>query len=200
MFRKTWMTSLTRIVSNDPSNPNNQNNPSDPKDWMSGSFADDWSHGIFKTPTSNFRPGPEYHCTDAVAQHISPNYLAGDYLHGPGDDEGCRGGTEGRLIRTRGWSTVVIITQGHQHQQWELCCSTFRHSISGSGGPDPRPPDTWLPQIKRTRSHWIKCPQKPISSDWFYAIRLHLFPWYCLAVPLLLDWKYLNIFKKNISI
>ena len=25
------------------------------------------------------------------------------------------GGTEGRLIRTRGWSTVVIITQGHQH-------------------------------------------------------------------------------------
>ena len=28
-----------------------------------------------------------------------------------------RGGTEGRLIRTRGWSTVVIITQGHQHQQ-----------------------------------------------------------------------------------
>ena len=26
-----------------------------------------------------------------------------------------RGGTEGRLIRTRGWSTVVIITQGHQH-------------------------------------------------------------------------------------
>ena len=86
------MTSMTRIVSNDPSNPNNQNNPSDPKDWMSGSFADDWSHGIFKTPTSNFRPGPEYHCTDAVAQHISPNYLAGDYLHGPGDDEGWDGG------------------------------------------------------------------------------------------------------------
>ena len=62
---------------------------------------------LSKTPTSNLRPGPEYHCTDVVAQHISPNYLAGDYLHGPADDEGWDGG---RLIRTPGWSTVVIIS------------------------------------------------------------------------------------------